>query len=98
MPPFPKQLNQKPRRVKTVKPPTHEMLLRSALVGVLRRLGKVSHVIPTDLALIALAKNFSEGEGGLADDKGGLVDVRPFDLKAWQATLPISGTDENIPF
>jgi len=96
MPKFPKSLEpRKPRRAKQAPPPSREALMRSALASVLRRLGLVSHVVPTDLALLALARDFSAGGKGLADDRGAAVDVKPF---ADCLSPPDPFIDEEIPF
>jgi hypothetical protein len=93
MPKFPKSLEPKrPQQVKANPPPSREALLRSALASLLRKLGKVGHLVPADLALIALARDFTEGGRGVADDQGKTWDIADY------LAPPNPLLDENIPF
>lgn len=94
MPPIPKgawpTAQAKPRRTKGRPPPSREAQLRSALAGLLRRLGKIGLVVPTDSGLIALAENFTQGGLALADDQG-----KPVDLAL---APPNPEVDDHLPF
>jgi len=72
--------------------------LRSALVQVLRELGLLSKVVPTDLALIALAKDFAEKGKGLVTDDGQPVGFLKREFKFSECLGSPSPLDEEIPF
>ncbi len=52
--------SDKPKRKKAAPPVSREAALRKSLVAVLRKLGFVQRVVPSDDHLIKLAKQFTE--------------------------------------
>lgn len=91
MPPIPRGLGKTPKRrkLKAAPPPSREAMLRKALVLLLKRLGLIGTVVPTDMGLLTLAQDFAGGrrEGMVAMDQGKLV-----------LSPPNPALDRDIPF